>query len=312
MVSDPVIEARNLSRSFDGHLVLDQVSFSIQSGEIFGFLGPNGAGKTTTMRLLLGLIRPDRGEATVFGVSLAEHDRERRRVGVLLEQNGMTDRLSAERNLRYYAGLYSVPNPAQRVEEVLSLVGLLDRRSDLVGTFSTGMRRSLGLARAILHHPAVLFLDEPTSGLDPGAQQRVRELIRTLSVEESMTVFLNSHHLDEVERVCSRVAILQDQRIRAIDTVEGIRRGHQQRVFLIVLSRREQTVAAVEVLRTCPGVVEARLEEDGMMHVTLQGTSGSAGLLGCLVHAGIQVEEGYFKRESLEDAYLAVTGGDKT
>ncbi|WP_440949596.1 ABC transporter ATP-binding protein [Methanosphaerula subterraneus] len=309
MVSDPVIEARNLSRSFDGHLVLDQVSFSIQSGEIFGFLGPNGAGKTTTMRLLLGLIRPDRGEATVFGVSLADHDRERRRVGVLLEQNGMTDRLSAERNLRYYAGLYSVPDPAQRVEEVLSLVGLLDRRLDLVGTFSTGMRRSLGLARAILHHPDVLFLDEPTSGLDPGAQQQVRELIRTLSAEESMTVFLNSHHLDEVERICSRVAILQEQRIRAIDTVEGIRRGHQQRVFLIVPSRQEQTLAAVEVLKACPGVVQV-WQEEGAVHVALQGSSGSAGLLDCLVHAGIPVEEGYYRRESLEDAYLAVTRGD--
>ncbi len=309
MVSDPVIEARNLSRSFDGHLVLDRVSFSIQSGEIFGFLGPNGAGKTTTMRLLLGLIRPDQGEATVFGVSLADHDRERRRVGVLLEQNGMTDRLSAERNLRYYAGLYSVPDPAQRVEEVLSLVGLLDRRSDLVGTFSTGMRRSLGLARAILHRPEVLFLDEPTSGLDPGAQQRVRELIQTLSVEESMTVFLNSHHLDEVERICSRVAILQERRIRAIDTVEGIRQGHQQRIFLIVPSRQEQARAAIEVLKTCPGVVQA-WQEEGTVHAALQGSSGSACLLDYLVHAGIPVEEGYYRRESLEDAYLAVTRGD--
>lgn len=310
MVLDPVIEARNLSRSFDGHLILDQVSFSIQRGEVFGFLGPNGAGKTTMMRLLLGLIRPDQGEATVFGVSLADHDRERRRVGVLLEQNGMTDRLSAERNLLYYAGLYSIPDPKQRVKEVLSQVGLLDRRSDLVGTFSTGMRRSLGLARAILHRPAVIFLDEPTSGLDPGAQQRVRELIRTLSVEESMTVFLNSHHLDEVERVCSRVAILQNGRIRAIDTVEGIRRGHQQRVFLIVLSRQEQALAAVEVLETCPGVVQA-WQEEGTVHVALQGTSGSAGLLDCLVHAGIQIEEGYYRRESLEDAYFAVTRGDE-
>jgi len=310
MVSDPVIEARNLSRSFDGHLILDQISFSIQGGEVFGFLGPNGAGKTTMMRLLLGLIRPDQGEALVFGVSLADHDRERQRVGVLLEQNGMTDRLSAERNLLYYAGLYSVPESKQRVEEVLSLVGLLDRRSDPVGTFSTGMRRSLGLARAILHRPAVLFLDEPTSGLDPGAQQQVRELIRTLSAEESMTVFLNSHHLDEVERVCSRVAILQDQRIRAIDTVEGIRRGRQHRVFLIVPSRQEQVLAAVEVLKACPGVVQA-WQEEGMVYVALLGSSGSAGLIDCLVLADIPIEEGYYRRESLEDAYLAVTRGDE-
>ena len=207
---DPIIRLEDVYTAYEGadRPTLMDVSLSIEKDEFVVIGGPNGAGKTTTIRILLGLLAPGAGEVRVLGRDLASDDDARRRVGVLFENNGLADRMSAAGNLAYYAGLYGVDDPAERIDELLTLVDLADRRDDLVGTFSTGMKRKLGIARAILHRPEVVFLDEPSSGLDPGAQRMVRDLILELSRREEMTVFLNSHHLDEVQRICSTVAIL--------------------------------------------------------------------------------------------------------
>jgi len=158
------VDVRGLSRSFDGREILRDVTFSVGHGEIFGYLGPNGAGKTTTIRILLGLLTPHSGEVRVLGHDLALDDGARARVGVLFENNGLSDRLSAADNLAYYAGLYGLDEPRERIDELLALVDLDDRRNDPVGKFSTGMKRRLGIARAILHRPEVVFLDEPSLG----------------------------------------------------------------------------------------------------------------------------------------------------
>ena len=149
------VEVRDLSRSFDGRDILNDVSFTVGSGEIFGYLGPNGAGKTTTIRILLGLLAPGAGDVRVLGRDLAADDDARARVGVLFENNGLSDRMSAVDNLTYYAGLYGVDDPAERIDDLLALVGLADRQNDPVGTFSTGMKRRLGIVRAILHRPEI-------------------------------------------------------------------------------------------------------------------------------------------------------------
>ncbi|MBP7410245.1 MAG: ABC transporter ATP-binding protein [Methanoculleus sp.] len=301
------VEVRGLSRSFDGRDILSDVSFTVGHGEVFGYLGPNGAGKTTTIRVLLGLLTPGAGEVRVLGRDLAVDDDARRRVGVLFENNGLADRMSAAGNLTYYAGLYGVDDPAERIDELLTLVDLADRKDDLVGTFSTGMKRKLGIARAILHRPEVVFLDEPSSGLDPGAQRMVRDLILELSRREEMTVFLNSHHLDEVQRICSTVAILAGGRIRAFDTVAHLTAASDRPTVTVALSGRDDRVRACEVARALPFVVGCDADGD-TLHCTLAEPGATPDLVGALVGANFRIEEVRRSSRSLEEIYLEHVG----
>ncbi|WP_201785165.1 ABC transporter ATP-binding protein [Methanofollis ethanolicus] len=298
-----IIDVKNLKKTFNGREVLTGITFSVEKGEVFGFLGPNGAGKTTTMRCILGLLRPTDGEALVFGESLAVNDRTRGRVGVLLDKNGISDSLSARENLEYYARLYGVPDPAGRATEILEFTGLAERQNSLVGTFSTGMKRKLGLGRAILHDPEVLFLDEPSAGLDPEAQRMVRDLILDLSRKEGMTVFVNSHNLDEVQRVCSKVAILHQGKVRAFDTVERLRGGREGTHLRVVLSDAASADRAVAALGRVAGIGGLSREGEAVS-ATLAGES-AAEVVRMLVGAGCGIEEVTRERRSLEDIYLA-------
>jgi ABC-2 type transport system ATP-binding protein len=298
-----IITVENLQKAFKGRSVLRGITFSVKKGEVFGFLGPNGAGKTTTMRCLLGLLHPDAGEALVFGEGMAGSDRLRGRVGVLLEKDGLSDRLTASENLDYYARLYGVKDREERIAGILEFIGLTGRKDSLVGTFSTGMRRKLGIGRAILHDPEVLFLDEPSAGLDPEAQRMVRDLIADLSREEEMTVFVNSHNLDEVQRVCSTVAILHDGRIRAFDTVERLRSGGGAEVRF-VLAERTSAERALAALLAAPGVADVSLDGDAVS-ARLAG-AGVPPLVKAMVEAGCAIEEVRKDHRSLEEIYLSV------
>ncbi|EJG08320.1 ABC transporter related protein [Methanofollis liminatans DSM 4140] len=298
-----IITVENLQKAFKGRAVLKDITFSVKKGEVFGFLGPNGAGKTTTMRCMLGLLRPDAGEALVFGENMAVSDRLRGRIGVLLEKDGLSDRLTACENLDYYARLYGVSGRDERVREILEFVGLTERKDSLVGTFSTGMRRKLGIGRAILHNPEALFLDEPSAGLDPEAQRMVRDLIADLSREEEMTVVVNSHNLDEVQRVCSTVAILHDGRIRAFDTVERLRSGGGAEVR-IVLSDRSSAERALAVLSAATGVAAVSREGEEVS-ARLDGADVPT-LVRAMAEAGCAIEEVRKDHRSLEEIYLSV------
>jgi ABC-2 type transport system ATP-binding protein len=300
----PVIEVESLRKDFPGRRVLDDLTFSVDRGEVFGFLGPNGAGKTTTMRVLLGLLLPTSGTASVLGTDLAKNDLARRRVGVLMENNGLYDRLTARENLAYYARLYDVAGPDERVAKLLDFVELADRSDDLVGTFSTGMKRKLGIARAIMHEPEIVFLDEPTSGLDPEAQHRVRELILGLSREGSMTVFLNSHNLDEVQRVCSRVAILSQGRIRALDSVRHLTTAGTKTGFSVTLSDPAQAGEAERILSSLGGIEDLSGREN-VLEMTLAAIP-SHEVVAALVTGGIMVDEARIEKRSLEEIYLDV------
>ena len=256
------------------------------------------------MRLLLGLLAPDAGDALVFSSNLGEQDLLRRNVGVLFENNGLLERFSAYDNLEYYAALYRVRDAKARIEYLLDFIGLKDRRNDLVGTFSSGMKRKLGLARAILHEPEILFLDEPSSGLDPEAQHMVRELILDLSKEESMTVFLNSHHLDEVERICSTIAILHHGEIRAHDTVERLRSGRGRTTLAILLTDSAQVTGAIRLIESQQLGI-ATLTGNSLA-VTLNDASATPAVIEGLVRGGIRIEEVKKSARSLEEIYLEV------
>ena len=300
----PLIEARGLAKAFDSRHVLDAISLSVEAGEIFGLLGPNGAGKTTTMRLFLGLLRPSAGEALVFGAPLADRPDLRRRVGVLLEQSGMTDRLTARENLAFYGALHDVGS--ETIDDRLGHAGLLERADDRVGTFSTGMKRRLGIVRATLHDPEVLFLDEPSSGLDPAAQAEIRDLITSLARKSGAAVLINSHHLDEIERIGDRVAILDKGNLSALGSVEALRRGTGPRRYGIRLAPGADRAAAQRVLGAA-GATEIVRDEDELV-LSLPPALAPAALLSALLSAGIGVEEARYRTRSLEEVYLAAMG----
>jgi ABC-2 type transport system ATP-binding protein len=297
-----VIEINNLSKSFGGRMVLNNISFNVEEGEMFGYLGPNGAGKTTTMRVMLGLLRPTTGSALVRGRDLAVDDEARGSVGVLMENDGLYDRIPAWENLDYYGRLYNVKGREERIEHLLRTFGLYERKDDRVFTFSKGMRRKLGIARAIIHDPDILLLDEPTSGLDPEAQKMVRDVLTDLSRREKMTVLLSSHNLDEVQKMCSRVAVIKAGELRACDTVENLRGGPGTHTLTITTSSEGEAAKAIAASKNIPLVIGSRA--DGTTVTITHVDESAAVIIAQLVGAGVKVEEARKTARSLEDVYI--------
>lgn len=218
------IEAQNLTRDYNGMRAVDDISFEVGSGEIFGYLGPNGAGKTTTIRMLTGQLRPTSGHAQVMGCDVVEQREQiKPQIGVVFEYQNVYERLSARDNLRFYARLYRVNK--SRVEEVLMQVGLADRAGDKIKTYSNGMKQRLLIARALLHEPKVLFLDEPTKGLDPNVARDIRAIVTSLA-SQGMTIFLTTHYMEEADQLSDRVAIISQGHIIALDTPERLKAVH--------------------------------------------------------------------------------------
>jgi len=299
-----MIEAQNITKTLTGRPILNGVSFEVEEGEIFALLGPNGAGKTTTLKILLGLLKPTSGQALVFGKPLGDNDDLRRRVGVLLEHDGLYESLSAYENLNYYAQIYHLSDSQAKIMTLLDDVGLSDRRESRVSELSKGMKRRLALARSIIHDPDVLFYDEPSSGLDPEAQKMVRDLILYLAQEKGRTIFLNSHDLDEVQRVCSKIAILQRGEIKAYDTLDNFRSTFSTHAVEIVLTDEKEAMKAQTLLLSSAYV--STCERDGAKLLATITDGKPSTLLNALTNGSIQVEEVRTVTKSVEDIYLTV------
>lgn len=216
----PAVSVEKLSRIFGTLKAVDSVSFEVNRGEIFGFLGPNGAGKTTTINMLCTLLKPSSGKATVNGYDIIKQQAQvRRSIGLVFQDSSLDEYLSAEQNLLFHAYAYGIPGKERkkRINELLELVGLKDRRKSKVRTFSGGMKRRLELARGLLHEPEVLFLDEPTLGLDPQTRHHIWQYIRQLQNKNNLTIFLTTHYMDEAEN-CNRITIIDNGQIIALDT----------------------------------------------------------------------------------------------
>jgi len=301
-----MIEVKDLVKKFRNKTVLEDINLQVKQGEIFGYLGPNGAGKTTTMRVILGLLNATSGSAFVLGKELI-HDKDiRKRVGVLLEHDGLYNRISAYENLNYYAQLYDVPERQTKIQSLLELSGLYERRNDKVGEFSKGMKRKLALSRALIHQPEVLFLDEPSAGLDPEAQKMVRDLLLTLSAEKKITIFLNSHDLDEVQRICTNIAIIQRGRIRVNDTLDNLRSSSAaQQSIQIALDDDESARQAAGLLSSLRHVSGVNIRDASIVATVDKGIKPSD-IITYLVQHNIEVEEVKKMSKSLEDIYLEV------
>ena len=227
-MSDFIIQTDHLVRNFGSTRAVDDLTLSVPSGIVFGFLGPNGSGKTTTIRLLLGLLEPDAGRAEVLGYDTrTQGDEIRQRTGALLEHTGLYERLSAEDNLEFFGRAAAMPAGERRraLEELLTDLGLWERRREAVGNWSRGMKQKLAVARALLHRPPLIFLDEPTAGLDPVAAAALRDDLQGLVQRQGVTVFLTTHNLAEAERLCAQVGVIREGRLLAVDTPARLRAG---------------------------------------------------------------------------------------
>lgn len=222
-----MIEVKNLTKKFKNLTAVDNISFSVNQGEVFAFLGPNGAGKSTTIKMLTTLLRPSEGSISVNGFDTAkDQDEVRRSFGIVFQDPSLDDELTALENMEFHAILYRVPRETrnQRIEQLLRFVELWERKDELVKKFSGGMKRRLEVARGLIHHPKVLFLDEPTLGLDPQTRNNIWNHIRGLNKEEKMTVFFTTHYMEEAEKIADRIAIIDHGKIVAIGTSEELKK----------------------------------------------------------------------------------------
>jgi len=231
------IETDNMTRTFNGLHAVDDLTFTVREGEVFGLLGPNGAGKTTTIRMLTGQLRPTAGQARVVGYDVvSERDRLKPQIGVVFEYQNLYERMSGRENLAFSARLYGTES--QRVDEILEQVELGERAGDPVRHYSNGMKQRLLIARALLHRPRILFLDEPTKGLDPTVARQIRRLVTDLA-DQGVTIFLTTHYMEEADQLCRRVAFLDEGRIVALDTPQRLKVTHGQRHLRITLDDGE-------------------------------------------------------------------------
>lgn len=217
-----IITAENLTKSYGHTKAVDGLALQIRKGEFFGFLGPNGAGKTTTIRMLTGIIQPDGGKIIIDGHPSSEKESIAGAIGVVPESRGFYDWMTAAEYLGFFANLYGIKEPEKRINDLLSEVDLLKRKRSRIGTYSRGMRQRLGLARALINNPRILFLDEPTLGLDPQGQEDIQRLLKKLNVG-GVTIFLSSHLLNEVSDLCSRIGIINNGKMITEGTIDEIR-----------------------------------------------------------------------------------------
>lgn len=303
---EPIIHIEHLSRFFGIVKALDDLSLEVPAGIVFGFLGPNGAGKTTTIHLLLGLLEPTTGQAWVLGFDTrTQAEAIRAHSGALLEFTGLYERMSAEDNLDLYGRIYQMPAPARqaRIKELLTHLDLWDRRRDQVGTWSRGMKQKLAVARALFHHPALVFLDEPTAGFDPVSAVALRNDLASLVAREGVTVFLTTHNLTEAEKLCAQVAVIRQGKLVTVGAPDELRaRTGGPQAEIVGRGFTDQMLVA---LRERPEVAHADLHNNHLL-LELRGESEMGPLVSLLVHAGAEVEEVRRGKASLEEVFLTL------
>jgi len=303
MDSGPAIEVRGLVKNYEQVEAVRGVEFEVATGEVFGFLGPNGAGKTTTINMLCTLITPTAGSASVAGHDVVrERDDVRRNIGLVFQDPTLDGYLTAEQNLRLHAELYGVESSLvkPRMQQVMTMVGLWDRKDSVVGTFSGGMRRRLEIARGLMHSPRVLFLDEPTIGLDPQTRRSIWEYIGELKEREEITIFMTTHYMDEAEW-CDRIAIMDHGEIVALDAPDTLKAGvGTDRVAI----QTEDDAAAIDAIAE-RFEIEARMSEGA---VTFGVPEGEQFVPRLFAELGIPIKAVHVSRPTLDDVFMSYTG----
>jgi len=302
------IETNKLTRSFNSLTAVDKLDITVESGEIFGLLGPNGAGKTTTISMLCTILKPTSGTARVNGFDIVkEATQVRKSIGIVFQDPSVDDRLTGRENLYMHANLYGVPASDQksRIDSVLKLVELEDRADDLLRTYSGGMRRRLELARGLIHYPKVLFLDEPTLGLDPQTRDHVWRYIRELKETHDITVVLTTHYMDEADRLCDRIAIMDYGKIIALDTPAQLKETLEGDVIIV----KANNLDALFLLVTEEMGLQKTRIVNGTIEITVRnGESMLPRIVETATQNKIYVESISLREPNLEDVFLHYTG----
>jgi ABC-2 type transport system ATP-binding protein len=302
--ADRAVETSGLTKRFGERTAIDGVDLRVPSGCAFGFLGPNGAGKTTMIRMLLGLTGASSGTMRLLGHPVpAEREVALQRVGAIVEDPRFHDHLSGRENLQIIAAARG-PEAGERIDSALARVGLSERATERVKRYSLGMRQRLGVARCLLADPLLLILDEPTNGLDPGGIQEFRLMIRAMVEQEGRTVFLSSHLLDEVEKICDAAAIVDRGKVVTQGPIAELAEGGARHELIVDVDDPERALTLLEGLEQ---VREARRSEDGLRVVLARGPENAAQVNAQLVLAGLAVTRLEPVRRSLEQRFLAVT-----
>ncbi|MBP1995013.1 ABC transporter ATP-binding protein [Paenibacillus eucommiae] len=301
-----IVEIRQISKRIGSKTIIDNLSFDVPKGEVFGFLGPNGAGKTTTIRMMVGLMSITSGDIFIGGSSIrTDFEKAIRHVGAIVENPEMYKFLTGYQNLVHYARM--VPGVTkERIHEVIRLVMLENRIHEKVKTYSLGMRQRLGIAQALLHKPSVLILDEPTNGLDPAGIRELRDHLRKLTRDEGIAVIVSSHLLSEMELMCDRVAIIQNGKLVDVRLIKDyVQEGSTAQVIFEV----DQAQAAKTALELSMPELAVTIEHDGLLLSLLKEEVAEVNKK--LVEAGIKVYGIRTTSKSLEDKFLEMTGSDQ-
>jgi ABC-2 type transport system ATP-binding protein len=297
------IEVRGLVKNYDEVKAVRGVDFEVAAGEVFGFLGPNGAGKTTTINMLCTLVKPTAGSASVAGHDVVrERDDVRRNIGLVFQDPTLDGYLTAAQNLKLHAELYGVRSDLvkPRMEQVMTMVGLWERKDSPVGTFSGGMRRRLEIARGLMHSPRVLFLDEPTIGLDPQTRRLIWTYIRELQEREQITIFMTTHYMDEAEW-CDRIAIMDHGQIVALDAPETLKAEVGTDRVAIHTDDDDAAIAALKERFD----IDARVSEGA---VTFGVPGGEQFVPRLFAELGIPIKGVHVSRPTLDDVFMSYTG----
>jgi len=302
-MSDYIIEVENLVKRFGGLVAVDDISFKVKVGEIFGFLGPNGAGKTTTINILCTLLRPTSGRALINGFdAVRQQSQVRQSIGLVFQDPSLDERLSGLQNLRFHAMVYNMPASVRepRIEQFLQMMQLWDKRHNEVRTYSGGMKRRLELARGLLHHPKVLFLDEPTLGLDPQTRHRIWEYILKLRQQEDTTIFLTTHDMDEANKA-DRIAIIDYGKIITMDSPEKLKKMVGKDIISVKTDDDKRAAKEIELRYQ----IEVRHDSNGLTFEIADGEQFLPDFIKEFSHKILSVN---LRCSSLDDVFLKLTG----
>lgn len=302
----PTLSVSNLSKTIGKTPIIKNISFDLYPGEVFGFLGPNGSGKTTTIRMIVGLIRPTKGKVAIGGYNVQkEFVKAMRNIGSIVENPEMYEYLSGWENLKQFQRMVKGITE-ERMDEVVTLVGMTNRIHDPVSTYSLGMRQRLGIAQALLNRPKVLILDEPANGLDPKGIREMREFIRRLAEEEGLSVLVSSHLLSEIQLMCDRVAIISKGEVLAVDSVEHLLAEKGRIIWEVTPYQKGKQMIEGFMPLMDPTAVDLPA---GQFAAVDDGTD-LASVNDALVKAGVRVHRMERQLPALEDLFLELTGGE--
>jgi ABC-2 type transport system ATP-binding protein len=305
---NPIIEVKSLAKRFGSFEAVHGISFEVEQGEVFGLLGPNGAGKTTTLSMLSTILTISAGTAIVNGFDVARQPSQvRRSIGIVFQEPSIDDRLTGRENLEMHADLYAVPGneKAKRIEELLKLVELEDRADSFMRTYSGGMRRRLEIARGLIHHPKVLFLDEPTLGLDPQTREHIWDYIVKLSKRENITMMLTTHYMEEADKLCDRIAIIDYGKIIALDEPKQLKGDLEGDIITVKTEMVEELSAK---LKETNFVKDMKEQKGELKLVVKDGDKIVPRVMEIAASSGIHVESMSIHEPTLEDVFMHYTG----